>query len=239
MLRWLQEESAALKDKDLTMGRDESERKNMNVYVRLHWSMKGPGLPKREGYMDIWMKGAKFRVRDETGRHVSEILGDITTKRGLGQAPLTIEDIMDISSGVLDGTEHDVTELFGDLATNRGLVNEPGQAPWTIEAETIAPAARQIFTDGMDEKLVPVKSMTKFGRICTEYHGVVEGQEEDAKYRNAITRIVSPPFIFQNEVHDAENTNYYYIHRFVEFAVGKVTNEDLEPPDNISNNNSE
>jgi len=211
------------------MDRDDMASEKPNVHVRLLSSMMAPGLPKREGYIDIWMKGTKFRVRDETGRYAAEILGDIASKRGLGQAPHTIEEIMDIWSHVLDETDRGVTELIGDIATNRGLIHEHGQAPWTIEAEAITSAAKQIFTDGLEKQLELVKTMTRFGRTCTEYHGFVEGEDDGVIYNSEITRIISPPFVFLNEVHDAEDSNYYYIREFVDFEEGKVTNADVEP----------
>ena len=37
-------------------------RENLNVFARVRLSRKGPGLPKREGCMDIWIKGSKFRA---------------------------------------------------------------------------------------------------------------------------------------------------------------------------------
>ena len=175
------------------MDTNDMRRENPNVHVRLRLSRKGPGLPKRDGYMDIWMKGTEFRVRDETGRFVYEILGDIAAKRGLGQAPRTIEEIMDISSRFGNEAERGATELIGDTATNQGMIHEPGKAPWTIEAKEIAPVARQIFTDGLEEKLEPVKTITQFRHSCIEYHGFVEGKDDNASYKNEIARIVSPP----------------------------------------------
>ena len=98
---------------------------------------------------------------------------------------------MDISCRVRNEIGRDATEFIGDIATNRGLVREPGQAPWVIEAEAIACVAKQIITDGLEERLEPVKTLTRFGRTCAEYQGVVEGEDNGVAYKSIITRIVS------------------------------------------------
>ncbi|HEX3045994.1 MAG TPA: hypothetical protein VHY08_14650, partial [Bacillota bacterium] len=199
------------------------------IYARIRLSRNGPCLPRREGYLEIWIKGAKFRIRDATGRYLDEILGDIGAGQGLGQAPRTLEEIMDISHRVFHETKPVVTELSGDTATNWGLVCEPGQAPWTIEAGKIVSVARQIFTDGLEKQLEPVKTVTRFGRVCVDYHGFITGEEGGAPYKSEFTRIVSPPFVFLNEVRDAENSDYYYIREAVDFEVDKVTDAEVEP----------
>jgi hypothetical protein len=120
------------------------------------------------------------------------------------------------------------TEFIGDMASKHGCIYEPESAPWMIETEEIAPVVEQIFTDGLEAQLDSIETLTRFGRTCTKYHGFVEGEDGGAPYKSEIKRIVSPPFLFLNEVRDAEQSDYYYIREFVEFEEGKVTDKEVE-----------
>jgi len=203
---------------------------DLNVRARLRLSKKSPGLPRLEGYLEIWIKGTEFRVRDDTGRSFREILNDIAAKRGLGHSPRTLEEIMDMSSRIRRQSEWGATEFSGNMATNRALIREAGQSPWEIEAEEIAPVPGQILTDSLEEHLTPVGTVTLLGRTCTEYQGFLEGEEAGAGYKSKIKRLVSEPFLFVNEVHDAVNLDYYFIREVVDFAEGNLTAADIELP---------
>ena len=202
---------------------------DLNVRARLRLAKQSPGLPRLEGYLEIWIKGTEFRVRDETGRAFRQILNDIAAPRGLGQAPRTIEEIMDMSSRIRNQAEWGAIEFSGNLATNRALIREAGRSPWETEAEEIVPGAGQIVTGSSEERLTPVKTLTLFGRACTEYQGFLEGEDLGFPYKSMITRIVSPPYIFINEVRDAANQDYYFIREVVDFDEGTVTNLEIEP----------
>ena len=214
------------------MNQEDAPRGYPNVRARLRLSRMGPGLPKREIYMDIWMKGSMFRVRDEAGRDMAEILEDITAKRGLGAAARTMEGIMDIWSVTLDEGEatRGATELFGDMATDEGWVYPRGKARWAIAAERVAPAAEQILSKGRETQLEPLRDVTRFGKTCTEYHGFVEVEDQGVQHRNEITRVISPPFVLFDQVRNAQDSEHYYIREVVSLEEGAVTDADVAPP---------
>lgn len=216
--------------KETNMKKNDTWQEHPNVYARLVLAKKGPVLPKIEGVVEIWIKSPKFRVRDNTGRFVYEICGDIASNRGLGQPPQSIEEIIDIQSRFRDKPAFGVTELFGDIASGQGLVCESEKAPWVIEAKKIAPVAEQIFSPEIEKYLKPVRATNRFERACTEYRGFLEGEEDGTKFKSEIRLIISPPFVFLNEVHDAEISSYYFIRECVDFREGKVTDVDVEPP---------
>src|SRR5215470_9336415 len=93
-----------------------------NVRARLRLTLLHPSLPVRRSDMTIWLKGTRFRVHDEAGRHVAAILDDVTTPRGLGAPVRSLEEAMDIWSLSQDGRPAAATELFGDRATGEGWV---------------------------------------------------------------------------------------------------------------------
>jgi hypothetical protein len=191
-----------------------------------------PALPPREHYMDIWMKGTRFRVRDESGRHVAEILGDLSAPRGLGAPARSIEEMMDIWSQAQDGeaAARGVTELYGDLATGEGWVLRGEQAAWPIPADDLAPVAEQILAGELDEQLQPRGQATRLGRPSTEYHGILEGQDEGIPYRSEVTRVVSPPYLLLSEVRNPQNADHSYTREVVSLVEGATADPDLTPP---------
>lgn len=206
-------------------------RKYPNVKARLRLSRKGPGLPAREHYMDIWMKGSGFRVRDESGRDVAAILGDLSASNGLGASPHSIEEIMDVWSQSRDANQEDsgATELYGNLATNEGWVRRRGQAAWPIAADKLAPAAEQILAGEVDTRLQPRGQVTCLGRICIEYDGFLEGEEQEVPYKSAVTRVVSPPYLLSSVVRDIQNAGHYYTREIVALEEGATTDTELTP----------
>jgi len=203
-----------------------------NVKARLRLSSMNPTLPARESYMDIWMKGPRFRVRDEAGRHVAEILGDLSATRGLGVSARTIEEIMDRWSQSQDrgAAARAATELYGDLATGEGWVLRGGQAAWPMRADELAPAAEQILAGELDQQLQPRQQVTRLGRPATEYHGYLEGDDRGIPYKNEVRRIVSPPYLLLSEVRDAQNASHSYTRELVSLEEGAATDADLTPP---------
>jgi hypothetical protein len=199
-----------------------------NVKARLRLSKSGPGLPPRQSEMDIWMKGTRFRVRDQAGRDVGAILGDLEQKRGLGAFPASMEDIMDVWSRSLSAVDPGVTELYGDLATGKGWVLSGNQPAWPIAAEQLAPAAEQILTAESEERLEPRGRVTRLGRSATEYQGVVEGEDQGSRYRSNVTRIVSPPYLLLSSVRDASNVDHSYTREVLSLEEGAATDSDLE-----------
>jgi hypothetical protein len=189
-----------------------------------------PALPKREIYMNIWMKGTRFRVRDESGRDVATILGDLSASRGLGVPARTIEEIMDASSQSRDLGAGGVTELYGDLVTTKGWVYRGGEPAWPIAAEQLAPAAAQILAGGIEKQMEPRGQVTRLGRPSTEYHGFLEGDDQGIPYRSEVTLVVSPPYLLFSDVRDAQNAHHYYTREVDSLEEGAVADLDLMPP---------
>jgi hypothetical protein len=201
-----------------------------NVKVRLRLTAKGPALPARENYLEIWIKGTRFHVRDESGRDVASILRDITAPRGLGDPPHSVEEIMDMWSQSLN-TRIGATELFGDLSTDEGIVCRAGQDPWQLPAGRLAPAARQILLDELEPAQLEHRSdNTRFNRPATEYHGFVGGTDQGIGYKNEITRVVAPPYVLYSDVRDADNAGHYYTREIVSLEENVVADTELSPP---------
>jgi hypothetical protein len=108
-----------------------------NVKARLRLSRQAPALPKRETYMDIFMDGSRFRVRDESGAHPSTILGDLLAPGGLGRPPRSLEEIMDINAAWrrTGPVAPRPTDLYGDLATSEGWVRDGLRKEWPLAAD--------------------------------------------------------------------------------------------------------
>lgn len=214
------------------MSQPSAPREYPNVKARLRLARLSPALPPRESYMEIWLKGSRFRVRDESGRHVSEILGDLSANRGLGVPARSIEEIMDVWSRSHDvsAAARGVSELYGDLATGEGRVVRGGQPAWPIEADELAAAAEQILAKGLDQRLKPQAQVTRLGRPATEYQGFFEGEEEGIPYKSEVTLVVSPPFLLLSDVRDARNAGHSYTREVVSLEEGAASDQDLALP---------
>jgi hypothetical protein len=202
-----------------------------NVKARLRLSRRGPSLPPRDSYLDIWLRGTRFRVRDEAGRDYSEIFADVTASRGLGAIPRSLEAMMDIWSQEPDPDAPTpiATELDGDLATDEGWVRRRGQAAWPIRAAKLTPIAEQMLAGALDPRLAPRGVITRLGRPCVEYHGVLEGEEEGRPYASVVTRVVSPPYLVYSHVQDARHASHSYTREIVALEEGVVGDHDLTP----------
>jgi hypothetical protein len=190
-----------------------------------------PILPPRQSFMGIWMKGTRFRVRDEAGRHVAEILAELSTGGGLGVPPRSLEEIMDIwsqSQGEAAPVRA-VTELYGDLATGDGWVLRGHQAAWPMHADELAPAAEQILAGDLDRRLQPRGQVIRLGRPAMEYHGFLAGEDQAGPYECEVTRIVSPPYLLLNDVRNARNADHAYAREVVSLAEGASVDRDLTP----------
>ena len=201
---------------------------NVNLYVQMHLQWNKPALPEREGIVEVWIKENKFRVRDNTGRYVHEMLEDIEAKSGLGHSPGSLEEMMDISHRVLNLSGQNITEFYGDIETDEAIVQEWGREPWATEAKRVVPIAAQIFTDGVEQHLEQVSTATRFGRECVEYHGYLK--TDSSPYKTETVRIISAPFVILSRVQDPENKNHYFTRKLVSFKEGVVTDADVEQP---------
>jgi hypothetical protein len=197
-----------------------------NARARLRWTRHAPVTPPVEATIVIWLRGARFRVRDETGRRYADILGAVTAPRGFGVTPRTIEDFMD--AGAADPGPG-ATELYGDGVTGEAVVHEAGREPWTADPDAIAPAAEQLLAGDREPAPEPAGESTYLGRPCLEYRYVIDGEEDGIDYRSDIRCLVSAPFVLLREVRDSRHPDLYARTEVLELTEGAVTTPDLRP----------
>src|SRR5882724_754032 len=202
-----------------------------NVRARLRLTLLHPALPVRRSDMEIWLKGTRFRVRNEAGRHVAEILDDVAAPRGLGAPMRSLEGAMDIWAQSRDGrpAAAGTTELYGDRATSEGWVRRGDQPPWPMPADVLASVAEQILAGEPDSRLQPQGPVTRLGRQATEYRGVLRGEDQAGPYACEVTRIVSPPYLLLNEVRNARNAEHARTTELVALDEGACADPDLTP----------
>jgi hypothetical protein len=202
-----------------------------NVHVRLRVAQRAPAIPPRDSELEIWLLGTRFHVRDLTGQMIQDILGDVAAPRQLGVPARTIEDMMDRHS---EAQHPEVnprpTELFGDLATGNGWVYPSEGDRKQLRATRLAPAAEQILARDKANGLTPGASSTRLGRAATEYRGVVTVTEDGEPYHNAVTRVIAPPYLLLEDIHDAANPGRSYVREIIALDEGSVTDADLTPP---------
>jgi len=200
------------------------------VYVRLRLVLTKPALPTQETYMDIWTRGPRFHVRDESGRDIAAILDDVTAARGLGADPHSMEEIMDRWTQSRNAVSR-VTDVYGDLETAKGVVQRTGQVPWSMAAEILAPLADQIFARKKNARLELKRQTVLLNRSAVEYHGILRGKDQGVPYKSEVTRIVSPLYLLVERVHDSKNPDHSLIREIVSLQEGKVDDRDLAPPE--------
>jgi hypothetical protein len=200
-----------------------------NVRARIRLSSKAPGLDPRADEAEIWLRGRRFRVRDESGRPPSEILGEIHAPRGLGVPARSMEDLMDRNAATRR-PKAGATELFGDLATKEGWVYPPHGPRWARPAPDLAPAAEQILAKGVETSLGRTREVTRLGRAGVEVHGVVPVVDDGQTFHNDVTLVLSPPFLLLDQVRDAGNAEHFFVREILSLEEGAVTDADLTPP---------
>ena len=205
-----------------------TDRAYPNVRLRLRRTSGAPGAPERTATMVFWLHGARFHLRDETGRAYSDLIADVAEPRGLGRASRTMEDLMDVWSAT--GRERAPTDVFADLSADRAVLIEEGGEPWTTDAERMVGLADQVFTDGRESDLVATGQRRQLDRECTEYRFVIEGEEGGVPYRSDVIWLVSVPYLIRREVRDHPAGRMFAITEVVEIGEGVVTEEDLSPP---------
>ena len=179
-----------------------------NVRARLQLTLLHPSLPVRRSDMAIWLKGTRFRVRDEAGRHVAAILDDVAAPRGLGTPVRSLEGAMDIWSQSPDGRPAASTELYGDRASAEAWVRRGDQPPWPMPADALAAVAEQLLAGEPNARLQAQGPVTRLGRQAMEYRGVLRGEDEAGSYECEVTRIISSPYLLLNEVRNARNAKH-------------------------------
>jgi hypothetical protein len=212
---------------------DELEKRTYpNVKVRLRVARTGPALPPREHRLLIWLKGSRFRIRDESGRHISDILNDLPGENGLGTTPRSLEAMMDAwsISQRPAANARDATELYGDLETGDGVVKRGNQKPWSKEASELAPIAEQILADETGANLEVVHEVTKLGKTATELHGFLEGTAEGSPFKTEITQIVAAPYLLLSEASDASGSAHSLTREIESLEEGVVTDNNFDLP---------
>ena len=199
-----------------------------NVRARLQLTLLHPTLPVRRSDMAIWLKGTRFRVRDEAGRHVAAILDDVAAPRGLGAPVRSLEEAMDIWSQSPDGRSS-ATELYGDRASAEAWVRRGDQPPWPMPADELAAVAEQILAGGLDARLQAQGPVTRLGRQAMEYRGVLRGEDQAGAYDSEVTRIVSPPYLLLSEVRNARNAGHARTLEVIALEEGACSDADLMP----------
>jgi hypothetical protein len=200
-----------------------------NARVRLRLHSRGPVVGERTIEQTIWLRGARFRVRDEAGRHLSEILADVTAPAGLGDAPRTMEEIMDRKAAARRPPTGP-TEIYGDLADDTAWIYRRNDKPWSKPARELVPIARQPLADRRTDGLAAGATSTVLGRSATEYRGELEVTEEGNTRKNAVRRVAAPPFLMVDDVRDAGNPGHFYVREVIELELDVVTDADVTRP---------
>jgi hypothetical protein len=201
-----------------------------NVRARLRRIRTIPGVPDTTTIMVIWLDGARFRVRDESGRPAAEIIGDVTEPRGFGVLPHTIEDFMDAG----DRARADAgpvprrpTDLYGDRASGEGVVQEPHGSRWTIAAAALAPVAEQLLAAVSEQDTAVAVGPVRLGRSSQEYRTALVGTEDGREYRSEVRRLSAVPYVLLREVRQGD---LFVEVETLELAENVVTDADLRPP---------
>jgi hypothetical protein len=196
-----------------------------NVRATVRRTRHAPATPPLEAWIVIWLSGRRFRVRDESGRPYSEIVGDVTSERGFGALPRTMEGFMD----TWDAPSRQGTELYGDRETGEAVIREAGGEPWPTDVERIEPVAEQLLTGGQEKALEPFGETTYLGRPCQEYRFAIEGDENGIPYRSDVRWLVWGPYVLLREVRDSRHRNLYALTETVDLDEGVVTELDVRP----------
>jgi hypothetical protein len=204
------------------------QRAYPNVRLRFRRTAKAPGLPESEARLVLWSDGARFHLRDETGRSYPEILDDVTAPRGLGRVSRTIEDLMDAWGSAR--RQRAATDIFADLDRDVAVVAEEGGQPWSADAARLVGLADQAFAGELEERFAIVGEQTFLGRSCTEYRFSIQGEDGGVSYRSDVSWLVSAPYLLRRHVRDAPAGRRSVLIEVIELAEGVVTADDLRLP---------
>ena len=199
-----------------------------NVHARLRLTQRQPATPQRDTDVEIWMKGSRFRIRDHSGRRFEEIEADLTAPRGLGAPARSMEDFMDRNAAARQSAKPP-TDLYGDTATGDGWIFRQNAAPRSQPAADLLAAAEQILAQGKDAGLQPAGTTTLLGRAATEYRGVVAVTEDATHHQNDVHRVIAPPYLLLEELHDTSVPNLSYRREVLSLEEGAVTDADVTP----------
>jgi len=201
-----------------------------NAYVRLHLTQHLPGLPPRKNEIEVWLKDSRFRVRELTGRRLDEILADATAPRQLGALSRASEDGNDGAPATRPFPPGSTTELYGDLETDEGWVYRPNRPRASIRAAMLAPVAEQVLAADKAHGLQSARTSMRLGRTSIAYRGEVDGHEAGEPFHNTVIRVISPPYLLLDDVHNSRNTGQAYVREVTSLEEGTVTDAEVTPP---------
>jgi hypothetical protein len=199
-----------------------------NARLRLRRVATAPGAPNTDAEIVLWLNGPRFHLRDETGRHYSHVLGDVTSQRGFGNTPQTMEDFM--NAWTPSERPRRPTEIFADAASDEAVVVEDGSDPWRLSAGSVLALADQVLTRGRELELDAVGERRFLARDCQEYRFSLEGEEHGIPYRTDVEWLVSVPYLLRQELRDFPHGGLSTITEVVELAEGAVAEDDLRFP---------
>ena len=173
----------------------------------------------------FWLAGARFRLRDETGRPFPDVLADVTAARGLGATARSMEDFM----GAWTPTEHArrPTEVFVDAASDEAFVIEADADPWRRPAAELLALTDQVLSHGRETGLRPAGERRFLDRVCREYLFTIEGEEQGTPYRTEVGWLVSGPYILRRELRDSTLGRLSVVSEVVELDEGVVGDADV------------
>ena len=87
----------------------------------------------------------------------------------------------------------------------------------------------QILAGKVDTQLQPHGQLTCLGRLCIEYDGFLEGEEQDVPYKTAVRRLVSLPYLLSSIAREAQNASHYFVREIVALEEDVTTDKDLTP----------
>jgi len=167
-----------------------------NVRARILVTRSIPGLPEFQAPLTIWWLGARFHVREESGRSFREVAEDVVAARGFGTLPRTVEGLMDAHIR-FDGH----VDVTGAVDTERGTVTEPWGDVWKCPIAHLTPLATQFLAGELGGQTQRGRTRL-LDRDGTEYTGRLEGTEDGRSYRSNVRRVVSGAYVLLREVTD-------------------------------------
>lgn len=199
-----------------------------NAYLKLQFEKADPSLPAISGHIEIWLKDSHFRYKDQTKRYPSEILADLKHPQGLGDPPVTMEEIMDMQSRYDNQSGPDFVEFGGNTANGDGFLFEAGASgPHAKEAGELLGLVEQVMCEAPKAGWVETGKETVAGEKCTVYAGKFKGSLNGASFESIVTRHCNSPFIFKYEVRDSKFPEHRLSWEVIEFKADAVQESDF------------
>jgi hypothetical protein len=197
-----------------------------NVSVSLQRTRILPGAPTLVSPMLIQFDGSRFHVRDVDGRHLTDLVADVTSVRGFGLMPRTIEDFLAAAAG----TRREPLDIYGDRRTGVGWVCQGEREPQTFEASALAKVAEQVLLAPVTAGAATANGQIELlGRSATLYRSAIEGQEDGRDFRTEMSLAASGPFVLRREARDAGPSGISVRLEVLQLSEGTVTDAELNP----------